>query len=99
MTDEIIEMVTRAEETGEPILRCLEYNYPNCGYAHIKDEYMLEDRYLIAPVTEKGALERRVVIPKGEWLSDDGKVYTEGEYTISAPIDRLIYFKNCNFYK
>ena len=92
-TDEIIEMVTRAEETGEPILRCLEYNYPDRGYAHIKDEFMLEDKYLVAPIVEQGATERRVIIPEGEWIADDGTVYTEGEYTISAPIDRLIYFK------
>ena len=92
-TDEIIEMVTRAEETGEPILRPLEYNYPNQGYAYIKDEFMLEDKYLVAPVVTKGATERRVIIPEGEWISDDGKTYTKGEYVISAPIDRLIYFK------
>lgn len=93
LTDEIIEMVSRAEETGEPIVRNLEYNYPHQGYAEIKDEYMLEDKYLVAPIVEKGARERRVILPEGEWLADDGSLYTKGEYLISAPIDRLIYFK------
>ncbi len=92
-TDEIIEMVTRAEETGEPILRSLEYNYANQGYAYIQDEFMLEDKYLVAPVITKGARERKVIIPEGEWIADDGKIYTKGEYIIPAPIDRLIYFK------
>lgn len=92
-THEIMEMVTRAEETGEPILRSLEYNYPNQNYGYIVDEFMLEDKYLVAPVIEKGARERRVILPEGEWLADDGRVYGKGEYVISAPLDRLIYFK------
>lgn len=93
LTEDIIDMVSRAEITGEPILRNLEYNYPNCGYAKITDQFMLEDKYLVAPVLEKGARERKVVLPEGKWLSDDGKVYEGGEYLISVPLDRLAYFK------
>lgn len=92
-TDEIIEMVERAEESGEPILRNLEYNYPNQGFATINDEFMLEDKYLVAPVLQKGARERRVILPEGEWQADDGKIYMEGEHLIECPLDRLIYFK------
>ncbi len=94
MTDEIIEMVERAEQTGEPILRNLEYNYPNSGYAFIKDEYMLEDKILVAPVLEKGARSRTVTLPIGTWTADDGKVYEGGkDYIIDCPIDRLIWFR------
>ena len=99
ITDEICEMVGRAEISGEPILRTLEYNYPHCGYEHITDEFMLEDRWLVAPVVVKGARSRTVVIPDGEWVADDGKVYTRGEYEIDAPLERLIRFykksENC----
>lgn len=93
LTDEIIEMVTEAEQTGEPILRNLEYNYPNCGFAQIKDEYMLGERYLVAPVLKKGETERKVILPEGKWLCDDGKEYLGGEYIMNCPLDRLIYFK------
>ena len=93
MTDEIIEMVTRSEQSGEPILRNLEYNYPHKGYAHILDEFMLEDKILVAPVITKETFSREVILPEGKWLADDGKEYEGGTYTIDCPLDRLIWFR------
>lgn len=92
-TNELIEMVEKAEQSGEPIVRYMEYNYPNQSYAKITDQFMLWDKYLVAPVIEKGARKRRVVIPKGCWLADDGSTYQEGTYEIDCPINRLPYFK------
>ncbi len=93
MTDEIIEMVTRAEQSGEPILRNLEYNYPHGGFAHIHDEFMLEDKILVAPVITKGTYSREVVLPEGKWLSVDRQEYSGGTYQIDCPLDRLIWFR------
>lgn len=86
-------MVREAEQSGEPIIRYMEYNYPHSGYAKINDQFMLWDKYLVAPVLEKGARKRTVVIPKGSWLADDSNTYTQGVYEIDCPIERLPYFK------
>lgn len=93
MTDEIIEMVSRAEQSGEPILRNLEYNYPHKGFAHIKDEFMLEDKILVAPIVTKDTYKRTVILPEGRWLSDDGVEYNGGTYEIDCPLERLIWFR------
>ena len=91
--DYIIENVKASAVSGEPILRSLEYRYPNLGYAEITDEFLLGDRVLVAPVMEKGAVERRVVLPEGEWLSLEKTPYTGGQaVTVPAPIDTLPYF-------
>jgi len=43
----------------------------------------LGDRVLVAPVLEKGAVARKVVIPKGKWKGFNGKVIT-GPTTIDV---------------
>ena len=93
LCEEIIDMVSRAENSGEPILRNLEYNYPNMGYGKINDEFMLEDKILAAPVIKKGATKRKVILPPGEWISDENKVYAGGEYEMDCPLERLIWFR------
>ena len=92
--DEIMELVSIAEKTGEPILRNLEYNYPNEGYAEILDEYMLGTELLICPVMTKGARERLVILPRGKWLDSDGEIHEGGcEKILSAPLDKLLWFR------
>lgn len=95
MSGEIVKAVENAEKTGEPILRNLEYNYPNQGYAKVVDEFMLGEKYLVAPVLEKGATSRKVVFPQGKWRDmTDGTLYEGGtEQTVPAPIEKLPYFE------
>ena len=59
---------------------------------------MMGDDLLVAPVMEKGAVARKVVIPPGKWKADDGQVY-DGPTTIkvSAPLSRLPYFVKHSF--
>ncbi len=61
--------------------------------AEVLDEFMMGGDLLVAPVMEKGAVARKVVIPPGKWKADDGQVY-DGPTTIkvSAPLSRLPYF-------
>ena len=37
-------------KTGEPIIRHMEYAFPHQGFVDCKDQFMLGDRYLVAPV-------------------------------------------------
>lgn len=82
----------RAAETGEPIVAPLEYHFPHQGFQNVKDEFMLGDKYLVAPVLEPGT-NRTVILPQGSWKADDGTVYEGGTHAISVPIYRLPFFE------
>jgi alpha-glucosidase len=59
----------------------------------VKDQFMLGDKILVAPMLEKGIL-RKVLLPKGNWVADGGKTYKGGKsYVIDVPLERLTYFK------
>ena len=89
----IVELAREAGRTGEPMLRNLEYNFPAMGYAGIKDQFMMGDDLLVAPVVEKGVKSRKVVLPPGKWQADDGEVHI-GPATIEIPVplSRLPHF-------
>ena len=76
------------------MMRSLEYAYPGRGYAKISDEFLMGGDLLVAPVVEKGATSRKVLIPPGRWRADDG-TEAEGpaEITVNAPLSRLPHFK------
>ena len=90
-----VELAKKSAKTGEPMMRNLEYCFPGNGYADIKDEFMMGDDLLVAPVMEKGAISRKVVLPPGKWKADDGQVY-DGPMMIdvATPLERLPYFEN-----
>ncbi len=89
-----VECMENYVKTGEPIVRSLEYQYPNGGYCGIQDEFILGEKLLVAPVVEQGVTKRTVVLPEGEWLCvPENKVYTKGEYTFNADLDTLLYFE------
>jgi alpha-glucosidase len=49
---------------------------------------------IVAPVIEKGARTRKLVLPEGKWMSDEGLVLKGGKtYDIEVPLSRLPYFK------
>ena len=94
MGPEILALAKQSSKTGEPIIRHLEYMYPNQGYANIKDEFMLGDSILVTPVLEKGKTSRKVIFPKGTWIGDDGsEVVGPCEKEISVPIERLPWYR------
>ena len=92
-TPYIIQLVKESANSGEPIVRSLEYEFPNQGFESVKDQFML-GKYMIAPMVEK-AYKRKVIFPNGIWIGDDGKringpVITE----IEVPIGRLPVFEH-----
>ena len=89
----IKEQTLKAAQTGEPIVRHMDYEFPGEGFEAVTDQYMLGDRYLVAPVYTSGE-ERSVRLPRGRWRDEQGKIYKGGKtYTIAVPLDRLPYFE------
>ena len=84
--DIIMELAKNASKTGEPIVRCMEYEFPNQGFETVTDQFMLSDSILVAPVLEKGVLTRMVKLPYGEWHDNYGIKYRGGTVAeVSAP--------------
>lgn len=90
----ILQTAQDAAQTGEPILRPLEYEYPHNGYATIQDEFLIGKNLLVAPVTVQGQTRKKVVIPAGRWTSFKGETIV-GPTHIEVPvaISDLIYFE------
>jgi len=94
MGEEILSMARDSAISGEPIVRSLEYMYPGNGYAEIRDQFMLGEKILVAPVLEKGATSRNVVFPEGRWRGEDGSIMVgPGTEDITVPIERLPWFR------
>ncbi len=93
--EEILALARDSAQTGEPIVRALEYEYPGRGYAGITDQYLLGPSVLVAPVLEKGARRRVVEFPPGVWQGDDGSVVTGPcRVEVTAPMNRLPWYRN-----
>lgn len=89
----ILELAEHSSKTGEPIVRHMEYSFPGAGFEQCKDQFMLGDKYLVAPIL---SLEnsRTVRLPKGKWVDEQGKKYNGGkEYLVDVPLGRLLYFE------
>jgi len=78
-----------ASKTGDPIVRPLVYLYQNDPEAlTIDDQCMIGDWLMAAPVFEKGAVERSVYFPEGDWYCWwTGKKYGGNQRaTVEAPL-------------
>lgn len=81
-----------AATTGEPILRPLAYHFP--GYEAVKDQFLLGEGILCAPILEPDAGTRRVVLPSGRWRDNDGSI-TEGpaEIVLDVRLESLPFWR------
>jgi alpha-glucosidase len=89
----ILQVAQQTAKTGEPMLRNMEYCFPHQGLAECKDQFMLGDKYLVAPMVVKGT-RRTVKLPKGVWKDDQGNIIKGAKsIEIHVPLDRLPYFE------
>ena len=86
----------RSYETGAPYMRALWMDFPNDPkVADIPDEYMFGPAFLVAPVTDQGATERKVYLPAGcDWYNywTNERIKGGQTITVNAPIDTLPLF-------
>jgi alpha-glucosidase len=89
----ILELAKASAISGEPILRPLAYAFPEGGYETVKDQFLMGDDLLVAPMVTKGT-SRTVQIPPGKWKADDGSVIAGPvQKTFDVPLGRLLYFE------
>jgi myogenesis-regulating glycosidase len=64
----IYELACRATRDGTPIVKPLFFDFPADAATYtISDQFLLGDRFLVAPVLEKEARQRPVYLPRGQW--------------------------------
>ena len=74
-------------EHGIPVMRPLFYHYDEERAYTEKSEYLLGRDVLVAPVLRKGAVSRRVWLPKDRWVHlFTGKEYSGGSFEVDAPV-------------
>lgn len=89
----ILELAKESAHSGEPIVRAMEYVFPQKGFSDCKDQFMLGNRYLVAPMLSPDG-KRMVRLPKGRWVDDQGKAFRGPLLLeIDAPLGRLPYFE------
>jgi alpha-glucosidase len=88
----LLEQARNGAVSGEPIVRPMDYAFPGQGFGSCTDQYMLGERYLVAPMLTPGT-EREVRLPLGNWQDEAGYVYEGGRtYTLEVPLDRIPMF-------
>lgn len=72
---------------AEPLVAPLYYHFPkDTAAVNVGDEFMWGQNILMAPVIEKGAAERKVYLPKGNWYAFHGNESIAGGGWISTPV-------------
>ncbi|XP_035718543.1 myogenesis-regulating glycosidase-like isoform X2 [Vespa mandarinia] len=96
ITPLILDRMNECIKTGAPLNPPIWWVDPTDKTAHkIKDEYLLGEEILVAPVIEEGAVSRDIYLPKGLWKDASDNVTYIGPGWIrnyDAPLDKLPYF-------
>ncbi len=95
----IKDLVDENVKNGTPVMRPLFYHYDEARAYTESLEYLLGEDMLVAPVIDKGAVEKNVYLPEDEWVHlYSGKEFKGGVITVAAPIGQPPVFvrKNSN---
>ena len=81
------ELIREEAASGTPVMRPLFYHYDEPSAYTEKYEYLLGRDLLVAPVVEKGAIDRQVYLPNDNWIHlFTGQKYNGGIVRVEAPI-------------
>lgn len=77
-----------AHDTGLPLMRALWLHYPDDPQAVNRgDQYLWGRDLLVAPVTTKGAFERKLYLPDGNWYDFWTNERHAGKRELTRPVD------------
>jgi alpha-glucosidase len=81
-------------ETGMPVMRALFLHYPNDENCYRGDQFLFGRSVLVAPVCERGATEREVYLPEGEWYDywTGEKRQGKAKFIAGASLERIPIF-------
>ncbi|KAK9952583.1 hypothetical protein ABG768_018412 [Culter alburnus] len=86
----ILKYAEEWQDAGNPIYRPLWWLSPNDPITFtIDDEFLIGDEVLVAPVTEKGALQRDIYLPESDFQWQDtnnAQVFDGGTFLESYPV-------------
>ncbi|MBP5306410.1 MAG: alpha-galactosidase [Lachnospiraceae bacterium] len=92
--DYILDLVNAAGSKGEPVIRYMAYEFPGEPVERIIDQFMLGEKYLVAPLYIKGQTGRNVYLPKGQWKRNNEIISSSGKtFDIDLGDDPLIIFE------
>ncbi|MGL4326834.1 MAG: hypothetical protein ACRCS7_05100 [Tannerellaceae bacterium] len=88
----MFQIALSSTETNTPMVQHMDKMFPNQGFGACEDQFMLGDRYLVAPMITSN--DKRIVkLPEGKWQDDEGNVfYGPKIMEIIVPIDRLPFY-------
>jgi alpha-glucosidase len=91
LKDDFMALAKEAAASGTPILRALMLEFPDDQETwNISDQFMIGEKFLVAPVVEQGATTRRMYFPEGTWFdvwSDTGESVQGPQWTtVDAPL-------------
>ncbi|TGY45783.1 glycoside hydrolase family 31 protein [Clostridium perfringens] len=93
----IYELAEESSRSGEPIVRYMEYEFPNENLEGIKDQFMLGEKYMIAPNIKKGARKRMVNFPRGKWkYKNDEFIIGPRIKEFNSPLEEILIFERVN---
>ena len=90
----ILELAKQTAQTGEPIVRAMDYEFPGQGFDRRMQQFMLGPKYLVAPVVRADDAVT-IEIPAGLWKDARGMM-VEGPKTLAlehVPLSYLPYFE------
>lgn len=88
----IMDVLRNSAITGEPALKPLEYDFPGRGYENIKDQFLLGDKLMVAPlVTQDGS--RQVQFPPGTWKYKNITIKGPALRTFNVDLNELLRFE------
>ncbi len=91
---EINQAFQEAAQNGEPITKPLEFVFPDQGLWRVKQQFMLGEKILVAPVYEKETKNHEVILPKGRWQKIGGNIYEGGRsITVTGGLNNIPIFR------
>ncbi len=94
MAGYIEKLVKESSRTAEPLIRHMEYQFPRNGFADCNDQFMIGNKYLIAPSLNNSPT-RTVRLPRGIWFDRAGQRF-KGPLVIEVNVSdgKLAWFES-----
>ena len=86
--NDIINEVYKTQDSGEPLIRHLAYEFGE-KFAEVNDEFLLGDSILVCPMITKGE-NRKLVVPSSSWIDNNGNIFKEGVYDVTIPLGDIL---------